>query len=172
MIWYSSMYTIRYTWNEYCRIFRLVCNANITGNMLNMHYPLYVQPDTTPLRSMHGLSSIQPFPSVDQPATLLRHAEFTLNVQPYHNQNPFILQFQHGNIRKCIVCGGKIVKKSDKGWTVRFLRGGGGVGQIPKKIRAELEPRKKYLAQENCMKKKSYKVQKHRHGFRTILLVS
>ena len=66
-------------------------------NMLNMHYPMYNIHDTTPLRG------VQPFPSVCQPAPQ----------QPYHNQNPFILQFQHGNIRKCAGCGGGIVKKSD-----------------------------------------------------------
>ena len=67
-------------------------------NMLNMHYPMYNVHDTT------TLSGMQPFPSVCQPAPQ----------QPYHNQNPFILQFQHGNIRKCAGCGGGIVKKSDK----------------------------------------------------------
>ena len=65
--------------------------------MLNMHYPMYNVHDTT------TLSGMQPFPSVCQPAP----------EQPYHNQNPFILQFQHGNIRKCAGCGGGIVKKSD-----------------------------------------------------------
>ena len=66
-------------------------------NMLNMHYPMYNVHDTT------TLSGMQPFPSVCQPAP--QH--------PYHNQNPFILQFQYGNIRKCAGCGGGIVKKSD-----------------------------------------------------------
>ena len=67
-------------------------------NMLNMHYPMYSVHDTT------TLSGMQPFPSVCcQPAPQ----------QPYHNQNPFILQFEHGNIRKCAGFGGGIVKKPD-----------------------------------------------------------
>ncbi|KAL9982941.1 hypothetical protein ACROYT_G005056 [Oculina patagonica] len=32
--------------------------------------------------------------------------------QPYHNRNPFLLEFRHGNIRKCAGCGGGNFKAS------------------------------------------------------------
>ena len=32
--------------------------------------------------------------------------------QPYHNRNPFLLEFRHGNIRKCTGCGGEISKQA------------------------------------------------------------
>lgn len=32
--------------------------------------------------------------------------------QPYHNRNPFCLEVRHGNIRKCIGCGGEITKQT------------------------------------------------------------
>lgn len=41
-----------------------------------------------------------------------QHLDTPNNVLPYHNSNPFILQFQHGNIRKCAGCGGPIDKRS------------------------------------------------------------
>ena len=87
--------------------------AQGTSLGINMHYPMYDIQGTAPLNSTHGLNSIHPFPAIWQPAPQFTSSNFPFNTQPYHNQNPFILQFQHGNIRKCAGCGSGIAKQPD-----------------------------------------------------------
>ena len=69
-------------------------------------------------QSLHTSTCTQPLQGYNSTQT---HHGTPFSIQPFHNGNPFLLIFQHGNIKRCTGCGGLIEKNSPKNLVLQHM---------------------------------------------------
>ena len=69
-------------------------------------------------QSLHTSTCTQPLKGYNSTQT---HHGTPFSIQPFHNGNPFLLIFQHGNIKRCTGCGGLIEKNSPKNLVLQHM---------------------------------------------------